>query len=311
MNTSETNWQEKLTIIILTYNEEKNLAACLKSISSLQVPVFAVDSYSTDSTIEILESKGISYTQHPFENYAKQRNWSQANNPFNTEWVFHLDAGERLTPELVKWLQYQFDPNENDYNGYMFSRRTIFFDHWIRHGGHYPNFHLRLYRATQGNCEEKVYDQHFVVKGKVQTVQKGIDIIDTVADNLRDFTISHARWAMFEAVEMLSAQKQKGEVKGSLTGTPIERQRWLKNNVFQRSPMFTRSVVYFLYRYFFKMGFLDGTMGLIFHFLQGFWFRFLVDSVVFEMKTKMKQQHITLNELIEKEYDPKLLQILE
>ncbi|MDF9798345.1 hypothetical protein OKW21_003608 [Catalinimonas alkaloidigena] len=222
-----------------------------------------------------------------------------------------MDAGERLTPALNKWFKYQFDSDQREYQGYMFSRKTIFFNQWIKHGGHYPNFHLRLYRTSLGNCEEKVYDQHFVVNGNVKTVEKGVDIIDTVADNLKDFTSSHARWAMFEAVELLSANKQKGEVKVDFWGTPIERRRWLKNNIFQKSPIFSRSLAYFFYRYFIKRGFLDGTVGLIFHFLQGFWFRFLVDAMVFEMKKKMKCQQLSLRQLIEKEYDPKLLQILE
>ena len=284
---------------------------CLESIKGLPFPVFVVDSYSTDRTLSILEQKKIPYAQHPFENYAKQRNWAQQNNPFQSEWVFHLDAGERLTPTLADWMCHQFDPDQLEYDGYMFSRKTVFFNRWIRYGGHYPNFHLRLYRVSEGSCEDKVYDQHFVVKGSVKIVRKGIDIIDTVADNLNDFTSSHARWALFEAVEILSAQKQTGEVKMSLFGTPIEKRRWLKNNVFQKAPMFSRSFVYFLYRYFIKLGFLDGAVGLVFHFLQGFWFRFLVDAMAYEMKAKMKQKRVSLSELIQQEYDPKLLQIVE
>ncbi|MEK6481643.1 glycosyltransferase family 2 protein [Catalinimonas sp. 4WD22] len=271
-----------LTIILLTYNEEENLPDCLNSMSELNAPIFAVDSYSTDRTLEILETHAIPFLQHPFENYACQRNWAQINSPFDTEWVFHLDAGERMTPELVSWLNQKFDPNA-DVDGFMFSRRTLFFGKWIKHGGHYPNFHLRLFRKTKGYCENKVYDQHFIVDGNKRVVPAGFDIIDTVTDTLKNFTVNHARWAQLEADEIVANKKMKGEVKASFFGSPIERRRWLKNNIFQRAPIFVRSFSYFIYRYFIKLGFLDGKWGLVFHLLQGFWFRFLVDSMVLEL----------------------------
>lgn len=297
-----------ITIILLTFNEEKNLPACLASLEHLELPVFVVDSFSTDATLSLLEEKGIPYIQHPFENYARQRNWAQENNPYQTDWVFHLDAGERLTPELVHWLQYEFAPT-TPYDGFMFSRKTLFFDRWIRYGGHYPNYHLRLYRSGMGHCEAKMYDQHFVCKGKVKVVKAGADIIDTVADNLKDFTLSHTRWALFEAVELLAARQQTGEVKMNLFGTPIERRRWLKNKVFQQSPLFLRSFLYFFYRYFIKAGFLDGKTGLVFHFLQGFWFRFMVDAMILELQLKMKKEQKSLRQIVEEEYDPKLLKL--
>ncbi len=130
-------------IILLTYNEEQNLPECLKSMAQLKAPIFAVDSFSTDRTLDILETDDIPYLQHPFENYAFQRNWAQTNVPYDVTWVFHLDAGERMTPELVHWLNTSFDPC-SAVDGYMFSRRTMFFGKWIKYGGHYPNYHLRF-----------------------------------------------------------------------------------------------------------------------------------------------------------------------
>lgn len=277
--------EAKFTIIILTLNEEENLPLCLHSLNGVDAPIFVVDSGSKDKTLQIIEQHKIIYKLHPFENYSQQRNWAQANNPYNTKWAFHLDAGERFTPELVQWLNNDFNPAK-DIDGYMFSRRTMFFGKWIRYGGHYPNFHLRLYRVSKGKCEDKVYDQHFVVDGVTEVVKPGIDIIDTVTDTLQNFTVGHARWAAFEAKEIISASPEKGEVKVDFFGTPIEKQRWFKNNVFQKTPLFMRSFLYFFYRYFFKLGFLDGKMGLVFHLLQGFWFRFLIDAMVLEAKAK-------------------------
>ncbi|MEL6945978.1 MAG: glycosyltransferase family 2 protein, partial [Bacteroidota bacterium] len=134
-----------LTIILLTYNEQENLPACLDSIKGIKAHCFAVDSYSTDSTLSILESQGISYVQHSFQNYSTQRNWAQANNPFQTEWVLHLDAGERATSEFVNWVNKSFDSENKAIDGYLVARRAIFMGRWIKYGGYHPIYHLRLF----------------------------------------------------------------------------------------------------------------------------------------------------------------------
>jgi len=299
-----------LSIILLTYNEEKNIVDCIESLANLDANIFVVDSFSTDRTIEILEEYNINYIHHPFENYSAQRNWSQNNNPFDTEWVLHLDAGERLTPQMVAWLNNNFDPNDDSVDGYMFSRKTMFMDKWIKHGGHYPNFHLRLFRRTKGKCEDKVYDQHFVVNGEKRVIKKGVDIIDTVCYNLKDFTVGHAKWAIFEAVEVARAAEYVGEVDPKIGGNPIEKRRWLKVNLFEKSPLFLRSFSYFIYRYFIKFGFLDGKKGLIFHFLQGFWFRFLVDSTIHELQDKMKKGE-SLESIVRTKYGMELSEFIK
>ncbi len=291
----------QLTICILTYNEEANIEACLDSLATVEAPVFVVDSFSKDRTLEILDERGIPYVQHPFQNYASQRNWAQANIPEAGEWVLHLDAGERLTPGMARWINSSFDPDIREVDGYMFARRAIFLGRWIKHGGYHPIYHLRLYRRHLGHCENKVYDQHFIVNGTTAKASAGADLEDGVMSSLRDFTVSHARWAVFEAVESILAEGEKGEVNARFLGNPIERKRWLKNRVFQRAPLFLRSFLYLFHRYIIKLGFLDGKEGLIFHFLQGFWFRFLVDSTIFEIKQEM--QYRPLEEVVKDKYD--------
>ncbi|MEM1359165.1 MAG: hypothetical protein AAGF89_13240, partial [Bacteroidota bacterium] len=212
-----------------------------------------------------------------------------------------LDAGERLTPAMAKWLNEEFDPNDDSVTGYMFARRAIFMGRWMKYGGYHPIYHLRLYRRELGHCEHKVYDQHFVVEGPTKVAAKGADLEDGVMSSLKDFTISHARWAVFEAVESILAEKETGEVKARFFGNPIERKRWLKARVFQRTPLFLRSFLYLFHRYFLKLGFLDGKEGLVFHFLQGFWFRFLVDSTILEIKKEL--EHSPLEEVIKSKYD--------
>ena len=235
----------------------------------------------------MLNQTATTFTQHPFENYAQQRNWAQNNNPFNTEWVLHIDAGERLTENLKEWVNTHFETQKNSYDGFMFSRQTFFLGRWIKHGGHYPAYHLRLYKHAKGHCENKAYDQHFIVAGKTFKVKQGNDIIDIVANNTIDLIRNHLKWTVFEAVEITQTNNQhSGEIHANRAGNPIEKKRWYKDNIFQKMPLFMRSFAYFFFRYFLKFGFLDGREGLIFHVLQGFWFRFTIDAVVFELRKK-------------------------
>jgi hypothetical protein len=120
------------------------------------------------------------------------------------------------------------------------------------------------------------------------------DIIEENKIDLTEWINRHNRWASDEAVEFLSENRGAGEVQGKLFGSPIERKRWLKGRIFYHSPLFIRSFLYFIYRYFLRLGFLDGKEGLIFHFLQGFWFRFLVDAKIYEVKRKLKNTKLLL-----------------
>ncbi len=268
-----------LSVIVLTYNEEANLPDCLESLRGLRCKLFVVDSGSTDRTIVLAEAHGATVSRHPFENYAAQRNWSQDSLPVETPWLLHLDADERLTPELVSEINRVLQQPPQHIAGFLLRKRTIFMGRWIRHGGHYPSFHLRLFRTGCGRCEDRLYDQHFVVDGRVTPLKS--DYVDVVASKLSTWTLRHTRWAEMEAREMLSTDTGGRQVSPDIRGNPIQRRRWWRNT-YSHGPLFVRAFLYWCYRYFLRLGFLDGREGLIFHFLQGFWFRFLVDALIYE-----------------------------
>lgn len=274
-----------LSIIVLTYNEEKNIEACLKSIKGLGCPIFIVDSGSTDDTLNIVEKYPVQVFHHPFENYGAQRNWALQNLPIQTEWILNMDADHRMTRELSDALQQLFSSCIPDQTkGFLISRRTIFLGKWMRYGGHYPVYHAILFRKGFGHCEEKLYDQHFVVNGHCETLKA--DMIDTLTDSLYSFTERHNRWSTLEAEDQFfgyASDREEKLVKADAMGNAMQRRRYAKS-VYEKFPLFIRPFIYFLIRYIFKLGFLDGLRGLIFHFLQGFWFRFLVDAKIYELR---------------------------
>ena len=272
--------ESKLSVILLTMNEELNLPNCLESLRELGAEIFVVDSGSTDRTLDIAKSAATRIFHHPFDHYGAQRNWAQENLPLSGEWVLHLDADERLTPELVTEINQVLQNPPDDIDGFMLRKRTIFMGRWIRHGGHYPSYHLRLFRRKLGSCEDRLYDQHFLVDGNV--LQLKHDYLDIVASNLRSWTLRHSKWALLEAQEILRSERNDNRVRPDPRGNPIEKKRWLREGVYLRGPLFARAFLYWIYRYVFRLGFLDGKEGLIFHFLQGCWFRFLVDATIYE-----------------------------
>jgi glycosyltransferase involved in cell wall biosynthesis len=284
--------QPMLSVIILTLNEEANLPVALSSLRALNPEIFVVDSGSTDRTLEIARDAGCQVVEHPFENYAAQRNWAFDHLPVATPWTLCLDADERLTPELVGEIREAVSQHDGPYDGYMLRKRTIFMGRWIRHGGQYPAYHLRLFRSGRGRCEARLYDQHFVVDGRVGRLTN--DYIDVITSDLGTFIVRHNRWADLEAAEIralsTSSARQGPVVQPVLTGTAIERRRFLRSRVYQRFPLLMRPFLFWFYGYVLRGGFLDGIEGLIFHTLQRFWFRFLVDAKIWE--SQRAQSHM-------------------
>jgi len=156
---------------------------------------------------------------------------------------------------------------------------------WIRYGGHYSSYYAPLFKKGYGRCENRLYDQHFIITGAVKLLKQ--PVIDIISDSLTRFTERHNRWATLEAQEILCAKKDNIKLKSSFLGNKMQQKRKLKD-IYYKMPLFLRAFLYYFYRYIIKLGFLDGYEGLIFHFLQGFWFRFLVDAKIFELKRQQK-----------------------
>ncbi len=269
-----------ISVIVLTCNERGKIKACLESACNIFDEIFVVDSGSTDNTLDIARQYTEKIYLHHFTDYASQRNWAQKNLPLRNEWVFHLDADERISPELSLELNELFSSPLNGVSGFLVSRKTIFKGKWIKYGGHYPVYHARIFRRSEGSCEERRYDQHFIILGK-QVILKS-DIINIVDCNFPAMIRKMDLHSSLEAEE-LTLKKEYFKLSPDLSGSPMNRRRWLRVNLYEKSPIFIRVFLYFFYRYFIRLGFLGGEEGLVFHFLQGFWYRFLVDCKIYKI----------------------------
>jgi glycosyltransferase involved in cell wall biosynthesis len=272
------------TVILLSFNSENTLGATLARARQVSDEIFVIDSFSTDGTVALAESYGAKVTQHAFENYGAQRNWGIDNLPITGNWQLHLDADEEMDDELVAAIVAL--PDEPVHAGYFVPRYVKFLGRVLRHGGMSPTWHLRLFRSGVGRCEDRKYDQHFLLTGTGSTAQLSGILIDDNAMSISEWTARHNRWADGEVAEMFAAQAGEaasGRLTADPKGNPAQRKRALRQK-YNKLPLFVRPFVLFGYRYFFKLGFLDGQEGFIFWVLQTFWFRFLIDAKIWEKR---------------------------
>jgi glycosyltransferase involved in cell wall biosynthesis len=278
-----------LSVVVLAHDEERNLPALLESVAGWAGEVFVVDSGSSDRTVAVAEGFGATVVAHPFESHARQWNWALRTLPLSMDWVLALDADHRLTPELREEIAAALARDAGvgaGLDGYFVRRRQIFRGRWIRHGGYYPKYLLKLFRRGAAWADEAdLVDHHFRVKGRVGKLRH-----DLVEDNRNEADIAvwiakHTRYAALQARDEFMRPRLEGPGLARVLrgGSPDERVRWLKN-AWSRLPLYVRPVLYFLYRYVIRLGFLDGKDGFAFHVLQGFWYRLLVDIELDELR---------------------------
>ncbi|MDD5036825.1 MAG: glycosyltransferase family 2 protein [Methylococcaceae bacterium] len=294
--------ESDLAIVILTFNEDKHIERCLYSAFQVAQKVFVVDSYSMDQTVAIAKSLGAQIWQHEFKNHAAQLAWALENLPINTEWVMRVDADEIITPNLAKSIRLKIASAAPVTNGFIVSRYPRFAGAFIRHGG-FPQWQLRIWRKGTAEIEQRWMDEHMVLKTGQADRLTG-EYIDDNLNNITWWTNKHNGYATREAIDLLN---QKYDFLPVTTETgELTRQarykRWLKEHLYTHLPLGLRAFLFFFYRMIFQLGFLDGRAGFVFHFLQGFWYRFLVDVKVSEVERRMRADGIDCVEAIKREF---------
>lgn len=274
----------KLAIIILTYNEEVNIAQALDSVTGWADEIFILDSFSTDRTIEITNKYDCIIAQNRFENYAKQRNYALEHLSINSEWILFMDADEWLPCELKQEIT-ELVVSSPEENGFYLSWRLIWMGCWIKRG-YYPTWILRLVRNGKAYCEDRSVNEHLIAEGKTGKLRN--DFIHEDKKGVSEWIVKHNNYATREAIELFNSRSEEGyqEIDAALFGTQAQRKRWLRYKIWNNLPPLIRPCIYFFYRYILAGGFLDGRQAFIYHFLQALWFPMLIDIKYLEMKLR-------------------------
>ena len=295
-----------LTVVILTKDEELHIQRCIENVLPVAKEIYVIDSFSNDRTLEIARNyTNVKILQNKWvNNYAYQFNWALDHLPVDTEWVLRLDADEYLLPELVEEIKQKLPGLPADVSGVVFNRRHIFLGKWMKRGI-YPVKLLRLFRFGKGRCEQRLMDEHIQVSdGKIVEFEN--DFCDHNLNNLSWFCHKHVNYAVREAADLLDIEYGITGAAATDSDKEISRQAIAKRNKkhkYARQPLFWRSFAYFLYRYVAKGAFLDGKEGFLFSFIQGWWYRTLVDAKILEIKRKSCDNPDDIKRILKEEYN--------
>lgn len=282
-----------LTVVILTKNEERHIERALASVAAIAERCLVIDSGSTDRTVEIATALGAQVLTHPFITQAQQFNWAIKQLPAKTEWVLRLDADEIVTEALAMEIREELAALPAKTQGVFVSRRMHFLGRRMQWGGVFPVRILRIFRHGRGHCENRWMDEHIIVDGP--TAEFSGEIIDDNLNSLTWWTDKHNSYASREVVDILNQEygfMPQDTVASLSRGQQAGVKRWIKENVYAGLPGGFRAFAYFFYRYFIRLGFLDGKEGTAFHVLQGFWYRYLVDMKLHEVESHIKSHNV-------------------
>ena len=295
-----------ISVIILTYNEELHIRRCIENVEPIARDIFIIDSFSTDKTLEIAKGyEKVHILQKKWENnHAKQFNWGLENADIKTKWVLRLDADEYLTPELIDELSRTLPNMSDNYTGIVFPLRRVFLGRAIRRGMPVVKL-LRMFQYGKAASEVRMMDEHIQLK-EGEAIELENEFADDNLNNLSWWTQKHIGYAIREATDLLDMEydltgSAKNDETINLSSQALKKRR--RKHGYAKKPLFWRSFAYFMYRYFFKLGFLEGKEGFLWHFLQGWWYRTLVDAKVYEIKRKSEGNPDRIKAILRDEYN--------
>lgn len=289
---------QDLSVIILTYNEARHIERAIANVRPLASTVYVVDSFSHDDTVQRARAMGAVVVQHEFHTQAQQLQWALDTLPITTEWIFRLDADEYLTSELIEEIGHTLPSSPPSVCGYTARRLLKFMGRPVTHGVG-PWIVLRLFRRGKARVEDRLMDEHlYLTEGTVAALRA--PFYDDSLMTLTEWTQKHNSYATREAIDLLCAEYHIGD-DGSIRNigdhSALVRARKLR---YARLPLFWRSAAYFVYRYFLRLGFVDGREGFLWHFLQGWWYRTLADAKVYEIKRRCGGREDKIREEVER-----------
>lgn len=293
-----------ITAIILTYNEELHIKRCLDRISTYVKDVYIIDCFSTDKTVEIANTyKNVNVIFHEWPgNQAEQFNWALDNIEIKTKWILRLDADEYLTKNLVVELEEKLPKLDEQISAIVLPLGRVFMGRKLCHGIVKDIKMIRLFRYGYVRYEKRLMDEHLaLLSGK--TVSFESEFIDDNLNTLKYFIDKHNGYSTREAIALLN--EEIGLYEDGKDGQfcdDVEKKRKQKNK-YLKLPLFGRAVLYFIYRYIFRLGFLDGKEGFLWDFFQGLWYRMLVDAKIYEIKKECGNDRNKILKYIKEKYN--------
>lgn len=293
-----------LTVIILTLNEEIHIKRCLDRIMPIAKKVYIVDSPSTDNTAQIAKECGVEVVVNKWPgNHSKQLNWALDNLDIQTEWILRLDADEYLTEELIEELKEKLPKLEENMSAIVLPLKRMFMGRHIKHGTSDVSM-IRIFRKGKVRCEERLMDEHMTLLSGETTTFKGAFVDDNI-NSIGFFTDKHNGYAIKEAIVAMSNEYGFNSNKEESLSDTTKSKRAQKDRYYSM-PIFIRAFIYFCIRYFIRGGFLDGKEGFLWHFLQGWWYRTLVDAKIFEIKKRCGNDREKIKNYIKDNYNIEL-----
>lgn len=270
-----------LTTIILTYNEERHIRRALENVCPISYKVFVIDCMSDDATREICHTfANVEVVEHAWPgNQAVQFNWALDNLNIETSWILRMDADEYLTKELVSEMQDKIDKMPENISAISLPLIRTFNNHRLKHGIVNGICKERIFRNGKARYDLRLMDEDLIVhEGDISYFYGGF--VNDSHITISEFIQKHDNYAAREAATQLCIQY-------NLRDTPrhIIKKEALRSKYY-RMPLYWRCFAYFIYRYIFRFGFLDGRAGFEWDFFQGLWYRMLVDAKIAEAKRR-------------------------
>lgn len=267
-----------ITAIILTKNEELNISRCIHSLAGLTQRIVVVDSGSTDKTVEIAKSLGAEIYVHPFVHYAAQFNWALDHCDIKTKWVYRIDADEEVTEPLKEEISRECACHADDeVNGFLMKHKIRFMGKDLMHGGVYPFVKITVFKPDKARFDDRPMGEH-VILAEGSAIQLKNDCIHHDFKDLTSFIEKHNSYATREVEDYY---RRQGAQQAALYDK-AEKTKKIRDGYYYRLPKFVRARLYYWYRYYLKMGFLDGTPGRIYAFIQAYAYRYFVDAKIYE-----------------------------
>jgi len=272
-----------ITAIILTHNEEIHINRCISSLKKSDlIDIVILDSFSSDKTLEICRSYNIDIYQNKWHNYSTQFNYALNNCSIETDWVLRIDADEYLDNSFLINIEEFLNSLPTDITGVTFNLKRRFLGHDINYGN-YNIKQLRLFKYKIGGIEDKNMDEHIVLsEGKV--LNSTYSICDDNLKGLEFFITKHIGYARREALDTINKFNSFNLLENKYSHQQNLKKRMFLKYMYIKFPLFVRPFIYFFYRYIIRLGFLDGKIGFLWNFMQGLWYRILVDYNIYLLR---------------------------